>query len=122
MTTPVREVGSSGTPVGSRENDRRWYALRYLRACTYPATVAEIAEYVGPRVGSGPEAAERALRRRDLPALSRCETIEFDPGSDLACLDDREPFADRVRRAIAADALTHLKPPRLKRNDRGVFY
>ena len=42
---------------------------------------------------------------------------------DWVCLDESsEPFADRVRRAIALGVLTHLKPPQIKRNQQGVFY
>lgn len=122
MSSQIRDADPSPEPVGTRENTRRWYALRYLRTCSYPATIAEVSEYVGPRVGLAPTDAESRLRNRDVPALAACDAIEFDPESGLVCLDDRESFADRVRRAITADVLTHLKPPRLKRNRQGVFY
>lgn len=122
MSTTVRDIGSDHEEVGRHANKRRWYVLRYLRTCTYPATIGELSEYVGPRVGVEPAGIEGALRDRDLPTLADCDAIEYDPQSDLASLDDRASFADRVRRAIDADALTHLKPPRLGRHCRGVFY
>ncbi|MCL7418618.1 MAG: hypothetical protein M8354_12380 [Halalkalicoccus sp.] len=122
MTTPVPGADVSQESIGPRENTRRWYALRYLRTCSYPATIAEVSEYVGPRVGLAPRDVESALRSQDVPALAACGAIEFDPESGLVCLDDRESFADRVRRAITADVLSNLKPPRLKRNRQGVFY
>ena len=122
MSTPVLSTETRST-VGKRENKRRWYALRYTRTCRYPASVRELSEHVGPRIGASvAETAER-LSQRDLPLLASCRTLEYDPGSELVCLDEtREPFADRVRRAIALGVLTHLKPPRIKRNQQGVFY
>ncbi|ELY34477.1 hypothetical protein C497_15792 [Halalkalicoccus jeotgali B3] len=118
---PLRNANASRS-VGARANTRRWYALRYLRTCRYPVTIPEVGEYVAPRVGLGTESAENALRTRDVPALGACGAIEYDRESGLVCLDGRLSFADRVRRAIAADALTHLRPPRLTRNQDGVFY
>ncbi len=122
MASLPRGADSRRDAVRTRANARRWYALRYLRACRYPATIPEVSEYVGPPVGLSLDVAESALRDRDVPALSGCGAIEYDPQSELVCLDDRESFADRVRRAIDAGVLTHLKPPRLKRSRRGVFY
>lgn len=96
-------------------NRYRWYLLRYLRTCTYPATIGELSEYVGPRVGTRPALVEETIRERDLPALADCDAIEYDPQSGLACLqDDRGAFADRLRQALAAGAISHLKPPRLE--------
>lgn len=123
MSTPVLGTDVSLRTVGPQANRRRWYALRYLRTCQYPADVRELTEYVGPRVGLALEATEDALLSHDLPVLADCRAIEYDSDSKLVCLDeDRAPFADRVRRAIASDVLTHLKPPKIKRNEQGVFY
>lgn len=123
MSTPVRSTDTNRGTVGKRENKRRWYALRYVRVCRYPASVEELSEYVGPRVGVSPNEAAETLTTRDLPALAGSRAIEYDPESGLVCLDaEREPFADRIRRAIDGGVLTHLKPPQLKRNERGLFY
>ena len=122
MSTPVWSA-ETRTSVGRRENKRRWYALRYVRNCRYPASIQELSEHVGPRVGVSPGETAEHLLWGDLPALAGCRAIEFDPGSELVCLDESsEPFADRVRRAIALGVLTHLKPPQIKRNQQGVFY
>jgi hypothetical protein len=122
MSTPVWNA-EPRTSVGKRENKRRWYALRYVRQCQYPATISELGEYIGPRIGASPGDAAEHFFQCDLPALAGCRAIEFDPESELVCLDEaREPFADRVRRAIAWGVITHLKPPRIKRNQQGVFY
>ncbi|MFC7007413.1 DUF7344 domain-containing protein [Halalkalicoccus salilacus] len=103
------------TSVSRASDKRRWYALRYLRECTYPATVTELSEHVAPRLGTTPEDVERALRDDDLPALAECDAIKYDPRSGLACLaDEREPFAEHARRAITAGAISHLKPPNHK--------
>lgn len=103
------------TSVNRASNRRRWYVLRYLRECTYPATVTELSEYVAPRLGTTPAAVEDALREDDLPALAECDAIKYDPPSRLACLaDEHEPFAEHARRAIAAGAISHLKPPNHK--------
>lgn len=107
--------------MGKRDNKRRWYALRYLRSCTYPASIGEVSEYVGPRVGVASDVVEETLRNDDVPALDACDAIEYDPESDLVCLDeDRASFADRARRAIGANALTYQKPPRVVRNVYGA--
>jgi hypothetical protein len=122
MSTPVWNP-ETRTSVGKRENKRRWYALRYVRQCRYPASVRELSEHVGPRIGAPPAETAEHLFQRDLPVLAGCRAVEFDPESELVCLDEaREPFADRVRRAIALGVITHLKPPRIKRNQQGVFY
>lgn len=99
-----------------READRyRWYVLRYLESCTYPASVSELSEHVGPRVGVRPPVAEDRLRTRDLPALAGCGAIEYDPESCLACLGHADgSFSDCVRRAIRAGVVSHLKPPRFE--------
>ncbi len=121
MAVPTRNTQSIPTVVGKRDNKRRWYALRYLRACTYPATIDEVSDYVGPRVGVDPDVIEETLRNDDVPALDACDAIEYDPESDLLCLDEeRASFADRARRAIGADALTYQKPPRVVRNVYGA--
>lgn len=102
------------TSVDRASDRRRWYVLRYLRECTYPATVTELSEYVAPRLGTTPDVAADALRD-DLPALAECDAIKYDPRSRLACLaDGREPFAEHARRAIAAGTISHLKPPNHK--------
>lgn len=107
--------------MGKRDNKRRWYALRYLRSCTYPASIGEVSEYVGPRVGVAPGVVEETLRSDDVPELDACDAIEYDPESDLVCLDeDRASFADRARRAIGANALTYQKPPRVVRRAYGA--
>lgn len=121
MAVPTRNTQSVSTVVGKRDNKRRWYALRYLRACTYPATIGEVSDYVGPRVGTDPDVVEVTLRNEDVPALEACEAIEYDPESELLCLDeDRASFADRARRAIGANALTYQKPPRVGRAAQGA--
>lgn len=103
-------------PSVNRASDRRrWYTLRYLRECTYPATVTEMSEYVAPRLGTASEDVENALRDDDLPSLAECDAIKYDPRSELACLaDERESFAEHARRAIVAGAISHLKPPNHK--------
>lgn len=121
MAVPTRKTRSVPSVVGKRDNKRRWYALRYLRSCTYPASIGEVSEYVGPRVGVASDVVEETLRNDDVPALDACDAIEYDPESDLACLDeDRASFADRARRAIGANALTYQKPPRVVRNVYGA--
>lgn len=101
--------------VPSDANRRRWHLLRYLRRCHYPASVAELSEYVGPRVGADPAVIEASIEQRDLPALADCDVIGYDPDSRLACLpDDGRSFADCIRSAFAVGALSHLKPPRLE--------
>lgn len=100
--------------VPHEANRYRWHVLRYLRTCTYPATITELSEYVGPRVGTEPAVVEGTIRERDLPALADCGAIEYDSQSQLACLqDERGSFGDRVREALAAGTISHLKPPRL---------
>lgn len=100
--------------VPSEANRYRWHLLRYLRRCRYPASVTELGEYIAPRVGAEPEEIEATIEERDLPTLADCGAIEYDPGSGLACLSERESFADCVRSAFAVGALSHLKPPRLE--------
>lgn len=102
------------TSVDREANRRRWYALRYLRECAYPATVTELSEYVAPRLGEPTERLEDVLRD-DLRVLAACDAIDYDPESALACLGETpEAFAEHVRRAIVAGAISHLKPPRRK--------
>lgn len=123
MSIPALSTDVNLRSVGQHANRRRWYALRYLRTCRYPADVRELADYVAPRVGGALEATEDALSDRDLPILADCRAVEYDPDSKLACLDEeRAAFADRVRRAITGGALTHLRPPKIKRSDQGIFY
>lgn len=100
--------------VPSEANRYRWHLLRYLRGCRYPASVAELSEYVGPRVGVDAAVVEATIEERDLPALADCDAIEYDPDSELTCLPDERSFADCVRSAFAVGALSHLKPPRLE--------
>lgn len=105
--------------VDRKANRRRWYVLRYLRECTYPATVTELSEHVAPRLGQTSEEVANALVD-DLSVLAECNAIDYDPESGLACLGERPgPFAEHVRRAIGADAITHLKPPRRKLTSTG---
>lgn len=100
--------------VPREANRYRWHVLRYLRACTYPASVGELSEAIGPRVGASSALVEETIRERDLPALADCGAIEYDPESQLACLPgDSGSFADRVRRALNDGVVSHLKPPRL---------
>lgn len=102
------------TSVDREANRRRWYVLRYLRECAYPATVTELSEYIAPRLGETTERLEDALRD-DLRVLATCDAIDYDPESALACLgEEPDAFAEHVRRAIVADAISHLKPPRRK--------
>lgn len=116
MSNTSRRSSLLVAPSVNRAADRRrWYALRYLRECTYPATVTELSEYVASRLGTTPEDVEDALRDDDLPTLTECDAIKYDPRSGLACLaDEREPFAEHARRAIAAGSISHLKPPNHK--------
>lgn len=115
-------LGIGMQSVDERANRRRWYVLRYLRSCEYPATVTELSEYVKPRLGSPSDGLEDVLRDQDLTALAECGAIEYDPESRLACLNEGESFAERVRRAIAEDVVTHLKPTKIEPVYEGVFY
>jgi hypothetical protein len=100
--------------IDQEANRRRWYVLRYLRECTYPATVAELSEHVAPRLGETVERVGDVLRD-DLRVLAECGAIDYDPESALACLGEtQEAFTEHVRRAIVAGAISHLKPPRRK--------
>lgn len=102
------------TSVNRKANRRRWYVLRYLRECTYPATVTELSEYVAPRLGETTDRIEDRLRD-DLRVLAACDAIDYDPESALACLGESpDAFAKHVRRAIVAGAISHQKPPRRK--------
>lgn len=114
-------LGTGPRTVDELANRRRWYVLRYLRACDYPATVSELNGYVNPRLGSS-DGIEDVLENRDLTALADCGAIEYDPESRLACLDGTESFAERVRRAITEGVVTHLKPARIEPTCKGVFY
>lgn len=97
--------------VPKEENRYRWYILRYLRRCTYPAGLSELSEYIGSRVGIQPLIVKKTIRERDLPALAQCNSIRYDHESELVCLqNEQEPFADHVRRALAAGVISHLKP------------
>lgn len=100
--------------VPREANRYRWHVLRYLRGCTYPASISELSKALGPQVGTAPALVEETLRKRDLSALADCGAIEYDLESRLACLpDDSGSFADCVRRALNAGVVSHLKPPRL---------
>lgn len=100
--------------ISQDANRRRWYVLRYLRECTYPATVGELSEHVAPRLGQTTDRIGDVLCD-DLRVLAECGAIDYDPESALACLDEpREAFTEHVRRAIVAGAISHLKPPRHK--------
>lgn len=104
--------------VPDEANRYRWYILRYLRICTYPAGLTELSEYIGSRVGTQPLMVRKTIRERDLPALAECGSIKYDPESKLACLQDEQgSFTDHVRRALAAGVISHLKPLRLIRFD-----
>lgn len=117
--TSTRSSLLVATSVNQEANRRRWYVLRYLRECTYPATVAEMSEYVAPRLGDTPEAVSNALRD-DLSVLAECDALDYDPESELACLGETpEAFAEHARRAIVAGAISHLKPPRRKLTSTG---
>ena len=112
--TSTRSSLLVATSVNRKANRRRWYVLRYLRECTYPATVTELSEYVAPRLGETTDRIEDRLRD-DLRVLAACDAIDYDPESALACLDETpDAFAEHVRRAIVADAISHQKPPRRK--------
>lgn len=101
-------------PVPREANRYRWHVLRYLRACTYPASISELSESISLQVGTSPAFVEETIRERNLPALADCSAIEYDPESQLACLlDDSDSFVECVRRALNAGAISHLKPPRL---------
>lgn len=100
--------------VPREANRYRWYVLRYLGACTYPAAVSELGEHVAPRVGVDPAIVAETIRERDLPVLAECGAIEYDPDSRLACLPEyRESFADCARQALISGAVSHHRPPRL---------
>lgn len=110
--TPTRSCLLVATSVSQEANRRRWYVLRYLRECTYPATVTELSEYVAPRLGETVEEIGDALRE-DLSTLAECDAIDYDPESELTCLGETPgTLAEHVRRAISAGAISHLKPPR----------
>lgn len=106
--------------VSDEANRYRWYLLRYLRMCTYPAGLTELSEYIGPQVGIQPLIVRKTIRERDLPALVECGSIKFDPESELACLQDEQgSFADHARRALTAGVISHLKPlPLIRSADR----
>lgn len=100
--------------VPREANCYRWHVLRYLRGCTYPASISELSKALGPQVGTAPALVEETLRKRDLPALADCGAIKYDPESRLVCLPaDPDSFVGRVRRALNAGVISHLKPPRL---------
>ncbi|ADJ14013.1 DUF7344 domain-containing protein [Halalkalicoccus jeotgali] len=100
--------------VPKRANRRRWYVLRYLGACTYPASVGELGDHVAPRVGADSETVAEALRERDLSTLADCSAIEYDADSGLACLSDRyDSYGECARRALTAGVVSHHQPPRL---------
>lgn len=105
--------------VSGEANRYRWQILRYLRACDYPATITELSEHVGSSSPASPAALEGSIRNRDLPALAKCDAIEYDTRSALACLGE-DSFADCTRRAIRAGVITHLKPPRLDPSRIGI--
>lgn len=93
-------------------NRYRWHVLRYVRACTYPASLTELSEAIAPAVGTQPRFVKKMIQVRDLPPLSDCNAIEYDPESQLVCLPETEESAvNCVRRAIRAGAISHLKPP-----------
>lgn len=93
-------------------NRYRWYVLRYVRACTYPASVTELSEAIAPAVGTQPRFVKETIQERDLPTLADCNANEYDPESQLVCLPEAEESAvDCVRRAIRTGAISHLKPP-----------
>lgn len=101
--------------VPQEANRYRWYVLRYLRSCTYPASSSELGEYIGPRVGVQPAVVEETIRERDLPALANCDAIKYDHESQLACLpEDRDSFVDCSRRALKDGVISHLKPLRFE--------
>lgn len=101
--------------VPPEANRYRWHVLRYVRTCTYPASLSELGESIGPQVGVPPTLVEETIEERDLPALADCGAIRYDPESRLACLpDDEGSFVDRTRRALNAGVISHLKPPRLE--------
>ncbi|WP_122089295.1 DUF7344 domain-containing protein [Halalkalicoccus subterraneus] len=101
-------------PVPPEPNRHRWYVLRYLGACTYPASVDELAERIAPRVGGDPATVAETIRERDLPALADCGAIEYDAESRLACLpEQRNSVADCARQALVTGTVSHHRPPRL---------
>lgn len=93
-------------------NRYRWHVLRYVRACTYPASLTELSEAIAPAVGTLPRLVKKTIQERDLPMLAECNAIAYDPKSQLVCLPEAEKStADCVRRAIRAGVVSHLKPP-----------
>lgn len=100
--------------VPREANRYRWHVLRYVRSCTYPASLGELGESIGPQVGVKPAIVEETIEERDLPALADCGAIEYDPDSRLVCLPEDCAFVDCSRRALDAGTISHLKPPRLE--------
>lgn len=105
---------SAGPPaVSYRDSHRRWFALRYLSSRRHPTPVTEVSEYVASHLDSSREEIESKLTERDLPALSDCNVVKYDPYTDLVCLfDERGTFEKYVRRAANAGAILRLTPPR----------
>jgi hypothetical protein len=102
----------AASAVSYRDSHRRWFALRYLSSRRYPAPVSEVGEHVASRLDSSREEVESKLMERDLPALSDCNVVKYDPYTDLVCLfDDRGTFEKYVRRAANAGAILGLTPP-----------
>lgn len=94
------------------DSHRRWFTIRYLSSCRYPATVSEVSEHVASHVDSEPPAIETALVERDLPELAEHDVVAYDAYTGLVRLtDERGTFEKYVRRAINAGLVLHLAPP-----------
>jgi hypothetical protein len=105
---PFKHIASD---ITQEANQYRWYILRYLNRCRYPASTTELSDYISFRVTSQSDQIKPLLENRDLPVLADCDAITYDAQSQLAYLEtNRTTFADHTRRAIKAGLITHLKP------------
>jgi hypothetical protein len=105
---PFKHVAAD---ISQEANQYRWYILRYLNRCRYPASTTELSDYISSRVTSQPDQITPLLENRDLPVLAKSDVITYDAQSQLAHLETSQTtFADHIRRAIKAGLITHIKP------------
>lgn len=99
--------------VSYPDSNRRWFTIRYLSSCRYPATVSEVSEHVASHVDPEPRAIETALVERDLPELAAHDVVAYDSFTRLVRLaDERGTFEKYLRRAVNAGLVLDLTPPK----------